>query len=369
MVRRNDIHSYHRRICLHQRIRNDQPYAPAFVGHTNRIFPIHHTTSSADIYIDTEVWNKEGKDIGRILQREYNLTPLMVDIVDQSWGTSYMISKKGVNTLRLGLLRLVYDQCLQTFRNFSGISFHLVEGGTRIEIECSCEGCHGPIVAELIPEYDRPDRGRLFNVPENAILRIARRSLDEKRLSHDKLLIPSHVTRLTDGFKGRNDIGYMTAVVSKYGYTMARVLGKGGFGTTLLVTDTADRPLAIKVIGTRRSDHTAIQVEIDTLQFLTKTHPTYMSMYMGAFYDDEVVCIMLEYVPGPTLRNKINEKTFNKEMGRTIMWQLLLGLQQIHHQGCAHTDIKPENQYHVRRTCTAYQVHRFRPQLSKARKR
>ena len=136
----------------------------------------------------------------------------------------------------------------------------------------------------------------------------------------------------------------ITKMLARHGYAVVEKLGQGSFGTTYLASDKDENLLAIKVIERRSNDyHTDdVKEEIDALEVLTKYHSMYMAQYKGSFSDGRFECIVLEYIKGTTLDDKILTLSDPTER-RTIMKQLLFGLQHIHHSGYAHMDIKPTN--------------------------
>ena len=289
-----------------------------------------------DIYIDGSA--NVHSDIKDLLRTYIDKT--MFSVHKRDWGKGYTIDKRGIAMLRLTLLQLVCDWWVDMY----GIAHARTMDG-RFEVTEICgSDCHRPDITQWIPEYKEDGLG-WFNVPEHIIQRLARTVLQDKFMigrTYDETKRPKRSEKPPPDA--------INTMLTQNGYVWERKLGSGAFGITYLVVDAANNhPFAIKVIQAQAQEIKAARAEIDVLKIVTKARPEFMAKYVQSFIiDDFFVCIVSEYIQGPTMVVKMSELwemslDDRTKMRRMIMKQMLLGLQSIHNQGYAHMDIKPEN--------------------------
>jgi len=132
-------------------------------------------------------------------------------------------------------------------------------------------------------------------------------------------------------------------------YRIERLLGEGGMGQVWLASDTAlhDRPVAVKRILQQVADESALQrFEREIRALAALTHPHIVAV-IDTGRDDEGLYYVMEYVPGQSLRDWLDEQdegdppTLDTVLG--MFKQILRGVAYAHGAGTVHRDLKPEN--------------------------
>jgi serine/threonine protein kinase/Flp pilus assembly protein TadD len=131
-------------------------------------------------------------------------------------------------------------------------------------------------------------------------------------------------------------------------YRILGQLGKGGMGVVYLAEDTRDEKLvAIKVLPkdfdldedrlARFSREGRMLEELKSLK-----HPNIAEIYEQTEYDGKP-CIVLEYVPGDTLAERLRNGPLPAPEALQIGLQIADALQSAHQQRIVHRDLKPAN--------------------------
>jgi len=128
------------------------------------------------------------------------------------------------------------------------------------------------------------------------------------------------------------------------GFQIVELLGKGGAAWTFLaVQESLSREVAVKVMyrNSNWKDSSArFQREAESLAKLN--HPRIVTIHDFGSTEDFHYLIM-EFVPGPTLRRRINTLRPNVQQSLNIASQICEAVQYAHDAGILHRDIKPEN--------------------------
>ena len=133
-------------------------------------------------------------------------------------------------------------------------------------------------------------------------------------------------------------------------YRTVRELGHGAMGRVLLAVDPVlDREVAVKYLRAdlplepeqRKSLLTRMQQEARASARVS--HPNLVALHdMGE--DAEVgLFLVFEYVPGPTLKDRIARGKLEPEEAARIASQISNGLTRAHEAGVLHRDVKPDN--------------------------
>ena len=129
-------------------------------------------------------------------------------------------------------------------------------------------------------------------------------------------------------------------------YRVESVLARGGMATVYVATDIRlDRTVAVKVM--RRAlaeDHDFVtRFEHEAKAAARLSHPNVVAVYDQGSYDG-LVFLVMEYVPGHTLRDVIRTHgALEPARALGVIDQVLLALSAAHEAGFVHRDIKPEN--------------------------
>lgn len=125
-------------------------------------------------------------------------------------------------------------------------------------------------------------------------------------------------------------------------YDIIRSLGKGGWGEVSLAVDTATgRQVAVKRMPLDGGlDPRQIDNEIVALAKLD--HPGIVS-YVESFERDGSVYVVMEYVDGSTLEERVSQGAMPLADIERYTLQILEALEHVHTRGIIHSDLKPAN--------------------------
>jgi len=128
-------------------------------------------------------------------------------------------------------------------------------------------------------------------------------------------------------------------------YNILKKLGEGGMGIVYLTEDTKlKREVAIKFlprsIATNTEDRERFKIEAQAAAALN--HPNISHIYAIEETDDEIFIVM-EYIDGEELKEKISKGTVTIDQTIKIATQMAEGLQEAHSKGIVHRDIKSSN--------------------------
>ncbi|HVX88200.1 MAG TPA: serine/threonine-protein kinase, partial [Gemmatimonadales bacterium] len=129
-------------------------------------------------------------------------------------------------------------------------------------------------------------------------------------------------------------------------YRLERTLGQGGMGVVYLATDiNLDRPVAVKVVHPELAVHNSIaQRFLSEARVIARLrHPNIVAIH-AAGETAGVFWYVMDYVPGETLRDRLNrDGTVDPATTRRILSELAGALDAAGRQGVVHRDVKPEN--------------------------
>lgn len=126
---------------------------------------------------------------------------------------------------------------------------------------------------------------------------------------------------------------------------MLEKLGEGGMGEVYLAEDTKlKRKVALKFlpqeIAAQAKERERFTLEAQAAAALN--HPNITTVYAIEEIEDQT-CIVMEYVDGQELKEKIKAGAINLEEAVKIATQIAEGLQAAHEKGVVHRDIKSSN--------------------------
>mmetsp|Transcript_7741 Transcript_7741/g.8449 ORF Transcript_7741/g.8449 Transcript_7741/m.8449 type:complete len:383 (-) Transcript_7741:100-1248(-) len=128
-------------------------------------------------------------------------------------------------------------------------------------------------------------------------------------------------------------------------YKLGEVLGEGGYSVVRLGTSLEDgRKVAVKVVtraNLAKEDEDSLRSEVQILTSIN--HPNIVKAF-EFFEEEKYFYVILEYLDGGELFDRIVKKTFyNEKEARDLVQTLLLALKYLHHKNIVHRDLKPEN--------------------------
>ena len=129
------------------------------------------------------------------------------------------------------------------------------------------------------------------------------------------------------------------------GFQFVELLGKGGAGWTFLaIQESLSREVAVKVIdrNSNRFDEPVARFQREAESLARLNHPGIVAVHdFGSTGDFHY--LVMEFVPGPTLRQRITNTQTTVEQSLVIVQQICDAVQYAHDSGILHRDIKPEN--------------------------
>jgi len=129
-------------------------------------------------------------------------------------------------------------------------------------------------------------------------------------------------------------------------YRLERVLGKGGMGAVYEAADLRlKRQVAIKlVLGSKVGDPASLRRLGREARALARlSHPNIVATYDFGMIESEAAYLVMEFVPGTTLRAEITQRHIAPALAADWFEQLIEGVKAAHAAGVVHRDLKPEN--------------------------
>jgi serine/threonine protein kinase/beta-lactam-binding protein with PASTA domain len=129
-------------------------------------------------------------------------------------------------------------------------------------------------------------------------------------------------------------------------YQVRSRIARGGMATVYLATDLRlERRVAIKVMHGHLADDQEYKARFiqEARSAARLAHPNVVNVYDQG-QDDETAYLVMEYLPGITLRDLLDEhRILTTTQALDIMEAILSGLAAAHKNGIVHRDLKPEN--------------------------
>ncbi|GAB3524632.1 Stk1 family PASTA domain-containing Ser/Thr kinase [Arthrobacter monumenti] len=143
--------------------------------------------------------------------------------------------------------------------------------------------------------------------------------------------------RVTDSLVG--------AVVDQRYFVQSR-LARGGMSTVYLATDQRlERDVALKVMHAHLAEDASFlhRFSQEAKAAARLSHPHVVGV-LDQGRDDQLVYLVMEYVPGHTLRAVIDDKApLTPRLALALLDPVIEGLAAAHEAGLVHRDVKPEN--------------------------
>src|SRR5213078_4113920 len=127
-------------------------------------------------------------------------------------------------------------------------------------------------------------------------------------------------------------------------YRLERELARGGMGIVYLAHDvTLNCPVAVKLLRPELDTaHTAAAFTREAQILARVSHPNVVTIH-HAFGRDGLHYYIMEFIPGPTLEERLERGPLTSKEGVKLGRDLLDGLESVHRAGVIHRDVKPSN--------------------------
>lgn len=128
-------------------------------------------------------------------------------------------------------------------------------------------------------------------------------------------------------------------------YKLGEVLGEGGYSVVKAGTSVVDKKkVAVKIVtraGLKPDDDASLRQEV---KILDRLHHKNIVEQIDFFEEEKYFYIVLEYLDGGELFDRIVKKTFyNEKEARDLVYIVLKAIQYMHSVNIIHRDLKPEN--------------------------
>ncbi len=129
-------------------------------------------------------------------------------------------------------------------------------------------------------------------------------------------------------------------------YQVRSRIARGGMATVYLASDLRlERPVAVKIMHGHLADDENFKERFiqEARSAARLAHPNVVNVFDQG-QDDESAYLVMEYLPGITLRELLQEhKVLTPDQATDILEAVLAGLAAAHKSGIVHRDLKPEN--------------------------
>lgn len=139
----------------------------------------------------------------------------------------------------------------------------------------------------------------------------------------------------------------LTGTVLEGGFIIGEFIGEGGMGMVYRGRqDTDGKDVCVKFIreGLLSALEWGTRFEREAQVLAKITHHNIVSIYAAGVLDAKVPYIVMEYVPGRSLRQLINtEGKLDWNTACLLMLQVCQAMDHAHREGIVHRDLKPDN--------------------------
>ncbi|NEP80577.1 MAG: protein kinase [Okeania sp. SIO3B3] len=131
-------------------------------------------------------------------------------------------------------------------------------------------------------------------------------------------------------------------------YEIIKQIGKGGFGITYLAEDSKGKQVVIKTLNENAQnspdvEQLKVSFKDEALKLASCNHP-HIVQYENFFNEDELPCLVIEYIDGLNLWETVNKQgVLNESKALLFVNQIGSALIETHSKGLLHRDVKPNN--------------------------
>jgi serine/threonine protein kinase len=130
------------------------------------------------------------------------------------------------------------------------------------------------------------------------------------------------------------------------GFEIVKVIGRGGMGVVYLAHDTKlDRSVAVKSIPAKLADDSTARMRFhrEARLLASLNHPNIAVIHDIIEQEEDLSYLILEYVPGQTLAQRIAREPLKLEEALSVARQIAEAVSAAHDKGVIHRDLKPGN--------------------------
>ncbi|MFB0554091.1 MAG: protein kinase, partial [Phycisphaerae bacterium] len=129
-------------------------------------------------------------------------------------------------------------------------------------------------------------------------------------------------------------------------FEIVEMIGRGGMGVVYLARDTKlDRSVAVKSIPAKLADDSTARMRFhrEAKLLASLNHPNIAVIHEIIEQEEDLSYLILEYVPGESLAQRIAREPLKLEEALSIARQIALAVSAAHEKGVVHRDLKPGN--------------------------
>jgi len=129
-------------------------------------------------------------------------------------------------------------------------------------------------------------------------------------------------------------------------FEIVEMIGRGGMGVVYLAHDTKlDRSVAVKSIPAKLADDSTTRMRFhrEAKLLASLNHPNIAVIYEIIEQEEGANYLILEYVPGESLAQRIAREPLKLEQALSIAQQIAEAVSAAHKKGVIHRDLKPGN--------------------------
>ena len=146
----------------------------------------------------------------------------------------------------------------------------------------------------------------------------------------------------------RGDADDLVGAVIGERYRVSALVGRGGMGSVYRATDESlGRDVALKILRSIPGDEAAVRREAAEVAVLASlNHRSLVTLFDASEFvvdGHPRTCLVMEYVDGPTLGERIHSGAVPGADVRVMIADLAEALSVVHAKGVVHRDIKPAN--------------------------
>merc|ERR1719272_2905407 len=137
-------------------------------------------------------------------------------------------------------------------------------------------------------------------------------------------------------------------VPGKGGYVKVKEIGKGSYGTAVLVQDREGKLYVMKIIDMSRMDSKMRKDAVNEVKVLSSLKHPYIVSYRESFTENRNLAIVMDYAEGGDLHQRIQRtRQEGKQIPETrvVRWftEATLALKYMHDKHVLHRDLKSQN--------------------------